>query len=170
LLHYGNQELGLIGIAMKKTRSTQVKRMKNQWGFTTLELLIAISILMVGLLGVASMQVSGIRGNYFSANTTMALTLAEEKMEELLALDYNHADLQDSQTGNNSDLTATAPVDHDEPVDESGQQVTGARFHRIWNVRDEDTGAGWPDMKTITVIVEWENNKHRVLLTSLRHE
>jgi type II secretory pathway component PulJ len=147
---------------MKETNAMKSKRGKNQWGFTTLELLIAISILMVGLLGVASMQVSGIRGNYFSANTTMGLTLAEEKMEELLALDYNHADLQDSELGNNSDLTSTATLDHDETVE--------GLYHRIWNVRDEDTGAGWPDMKTITVIVEWENNKHRVLLTSLRHE
>ena len=155
---------------MKETEPMKVKREKSQWGFTTLELLIAISILMVGLLGVASMQVSGIRGNYFSANTTMGLTLAEDKMEELLALNYNHGDLQDIEPLNNTDLTTTSPVDHDEPVDESGQQVTGARFHRIWNVRHEDTGAGWPDMKTITVIVEWEKNKHRVMLTSLRHE
>jgi type II secretory pathway component PulJ len=147
---------------MKETNAMKSKRRKGQRGFTTLELLIAISILMVGLLGVASMQVSGIRGNYFSANTTMGLTLAEEKMEELLALAYNHGDLQDSEPGNNSDLTSTATLDHDETVE--------GLYHRIWNVRDEDTGAGWPDMKTITVIVEWENNKHRVLLTSLRHE
>jgi hypothetical protein len=25
-------------------------------------------------------------------------------------------------------------------------------------------------MKTITIIVEWQNNKHRVILTSQRHE
>lgn len=150
---------------MKETNAMKSKRRKGQRGFTTLELLIAISILMVGLLGVASMQVSGIRGNYFSANTTIGLTLAEEKMEELLALAYNHGDLQDSELGNNSDLTTTATLDHDETVNDPG-----GPFHRIWNVRDEDTGAGWPDMKTITVIVEWENNKHRVLLTSLRHE
>jgi prepilin-type N-terminal cleavage/methylation domain-containing protein len=147
---------------MKETKAMKSKRGKGQRGFTTLELLIAISILTVGLLGVASMQVSGIRGNYFSANTTMGLTLAEEKMEELLALDYNHADLQDSELGNNGDLTTTVTLDHDETVE--------GLYHRIWNVRDEDTGAGWPDMKTFTVIVEWENNKHRVLLTSLRHE
>jgi hypothetical protein len=147
---------------MKETNAMKPKRMKNQVGFTTLELLIAISILTVGLLGVASMQVSGIRGNFFSANTTRGLTLAEEKMEELLALDYTHGDLQDSELGNNSDLTTTATLDHDETVE--------GFYHRIWNVRDEDTGAGWPNMKTITVIVEWENNKHRVMLTSLRHE
>ena len=147
---------------MKETKSIKSRVMQSQRGFTILELLIAISILTVGLLGVASMQVSGIRGNYFSANTTIGLTLAEEKMEELLALDYNHGDLQDSELGNNGDLTTTATIDHDETVE--------GLYHRIWNVRDEDTGAGWPDMKTITVIVEWENNKHRVMLTSLRHE
>jgi hypothetical protein len=150
---------------MKETNAMKPKRMKNQVGFTTLELLIAISILTVGLLGVASMQVSGIRGNYFSAHTTKGLTLAEEKMEELLALDYTHGDLQDSELGNNSDLTTTVTLDHDETVNDPD-----GSFHRIWNVRDEDTGAGWPTMKTITVIVEWEQNKHRVMLTSLRHE
>ena len=153
---------------MKETKPMKVKAMKSQSGFSILELLIALSILTVGLLGVASMQVSGIRGNYFSANTTMALTLAEEKMEELLALDYDDLVLGDDEAGNNGDLTSTATVDHDEWVDESGQ--AGGLFHRIWNVRDEDTGAGWPDMKTITIIVEWQNNKHRVILTSQRHE
>jgi len=45
----------------------------NQSGFTLLEVLIAISILTVGLLGVAQMQIMGIKGNYFSGNTTAAL-------------------------------------------------------------------------------------------------
>jgi Tfp pilus assembly protein PilV len=130
--------------------------------------LIAISILTVGLLGVASMQVSGIRGNYMSSNATLALTLAQDKMEELLAMDYDDADLGDDEAGNNGDLTSTTTTDHEDTVDESGQ--AGGRFHRIWNVRDEDTGAGWPDVKTLTVIVEWENNQHRVMLTSLKHQ
>jgi prepilin-type N-terminal cleavage/methylation domain-containing protein len=147
---------------MKETKPMKVKAMKSQSGFSILELLIALSILTVGLLGVASMQVSGIRGNYFSANTTTALTLAEEKMEELLALDYTHGDLQDSELGNNSDLTTTVTLDHPGTVE--------GIYHRMWNVRDEDTGAGWPDMKTITIIVAWKNNKHRVMLTSQRHE
>jgi len=127
---------------MKDARPLAAKRNERQSGFTILELLIAISVLVVGLLGVASMQVSGIRGNYVSSSTTMALTLAEDKMEELLALEYDDTDLQDSATGNNGDLTTTATVDHDETIDESGHAITGGRFHRIWSVRDEDTGAG----------------------------
>ena len=42
----------------------------NERGFTIVEVMVAIAILSVGILGVASMQVSAIRGNHFSDNTT----------------------------------------------------------------------------------------------------
>ena len=51
---------------------------KNE-GWTLIEVLIAIVILTVGLLGVGSMQISAIRGNFMSGNTSIALTLASEK-------------------------------------------------------------------------------------------
>jgi len=137
----------------------------NQSGFTLLEVLIAISILTVGLLGVAQMQIMGITGNYFSGNTTAALTLAEEKMEDLLGKSYTDADLNDDEPGNNANLTSITTIDHEElNIDETGQ-VGGGIYHRIWNVADDTPILG---TKTVAVIVTWDNDSHRVTLSCIK--
>ena len=52
-------------------------------GFPLLEVLIAISIFAVGLLGVATMQISAIRGNRLGNEVTQATFLGQAKLEEL---------------------------------------------------------------------------------------
>ena len=137
----------------------------NQSGFTLLEVLIAISILTVGLLGVAQMQIMGIKGNYFSGNTTTALTLAEEKMEDLLGKSYSHTDLDDTEPGNNANLTSITTVDRTENVNEDGQVVAGGFYRRIWNVADDTPILG---TKTVAVIVTRENDSHSVSIACIK--
>lgn len=138
----------------------------KQGGFTLIEVLIAISILTVGLLGVASMQISAMKGNYFSDKVTTALCLAEEKMEDLLAKDFSDADLSDSNILNNTNLASTTSVDSQENVNAAGQVVAGGFYRRIWNIRDDTD----PVMKTVAVIVTWDNNRHRVSVTSIKEQ
>jgi prepilin-type N-terminal cleavage/methylation domain-containing protein len=133
-------------------------------GFTLIEVLVAIVILTVGLLAVGTMQISAIRGNFMSGNTSIALSLASEKMEDLLNKDYNHADLGDSVTGNNSSLTSTTSVDHEENISEEGVVGAGSFYRRIWNIGDQAS----PTTKNVTVMVAWENNKHRVTIASIK--
>jgi type IV pilus assembly protein PilV len=118
----------------------------NQPGFTLLEVLIAISILTIGLLGVAQMQIMGIRGNYFSGNTTTALALAEEKMEDLLGDSY---------------AAVISGNDANNPIDETGQ--AGGIYTRMWVVADNSPII---DTKTVTVNVSWAN--HQVSLSSIK--
>jgi hypothetical protein len=106
----------------------------------------------------------GIRGNYFSGNTTTVLTLAEEKMEDLLGKSYSHADLNDDEPGNNANLTSITTIDHEElNIDETGQG--GGIYHRIWNVADNTPILG---TKTVAVIVTWDNDSHRVTLSCIK--
>jgi type IV pilus assembly protein PilV len=145
---------------MKKTQPLR-KVKKNQihrQGFTLIEVLVAITILTIGLLAVAKMQVSAIQGNYFSNNTTTALTLAEQKMEDLLGRNYaTDADLVDTQAGNNTDLTSLVTKDHEElNVNEEGVAGSGI-YHRVWNVADDTPIT---DTKTITIIVTWTKGSH----------
>jgi len=128
------------------------KMLGNQSGFTLLEVLIAISILTVGLLGVAQMQIMGIRGNYFSGNTTTVLTLAEEKMEDLLGRSYS-----------DTDLTSGNHLDPDNPIDETGQ--AGGIYSRMWVVADNTPIT---DTKTVTVSVSWDNMSHQVSLSCIK--
>ena len=133
-------------------------------GFTLIEVLVAIVILTVGLLAVGTMQISAIRGNFMSGNTSTALSLASEKMEDLLNKDFNHADLSNSVTGNDTNLSSITSVDHQENISEEGVVGAGAFYRRIWNI-DDETG---PTTKNMMVIVTWEKNKHRVSIASIK--
>lgn len=62
-------------------------------GFTLLEVLIAISIFSIGILAVGTMQISAINGNASARMHTEAATWAADRVERLMALPYNHPDL-----------------------------------------------------------------------------
>lgn len=57
----------------------------NQSGFTFIEVLVAISIFTIAILGVAMSTQSVIRANQENYFTTIATNLAQDKMEELKA-------------------------------------------------------------------------------------
>ena len=74
----------------------------RQSGFTILEVMIAISILAIGLLAVFSGQNMAIRGNDRASHLTEGMTLAQDKMEELLALPYDSVTTGSGTQGNYS--------------------------------------------------------------------
>lgn len=57
-------------------------------GFTLLEILIAITILAIGLLAVASMATIVIKSNSASNKLSIASTLVQDKLEEIRAMPY----------------------------------------------------------------------------------
>jgi type IV pilus assembly protein PilV len=107
-------------------------------GFTLVEVLIAIFLLTVGILGMASMQVMALQGNSFAGNISESNALCQYKIEELMALPYDHADLEDL----NADATPTSYTDPSPP---DGYVIT-------WEV-DADNPV--PDTKEIEVKVAW---------------
>jgi len=66
-------------------------QMSNESGFTLIEVLIALSIFAVGLLALASMQVTSLRGNANSQLFTAATALAEGTLDGMLARSSNDA-------------------------------------------------------------------------------
>jgi type IV pilus assembly protein PilV len=70
-------------------RGTEIIAMQNDAGFTIIEVVIAISILAVGLLGVAAMQTSAIQVNSAAGRMTTRINWAQDKMEELKALAFS---------------------------------------------------------------------------------
>src|SRR3990170_7936279 len=60
-----------------------VSRLRNNNGFTLVEIIVAMGILVIALLGLISVTVMVIKGNSFSKTMTTATTLAEGKMEQL---------------------------------------------------------------------------------------
>ncbi len=102
-----------------------MRRMRNARGFSIVELLVAITIIAIGVLAVAGLMPLARRSTIQSGDVTRAIEYAQQKMEELKNLEY------------------------EEVI--SGSDSTGI-FRRSWIV-DEDIPM--EDMKRITTKVTW---------------
>jgi type IV pilus assembly protein PilV len=58
-------------------------RPAGERGFTVIEVMIALTILLIGIAGLLAMQLTAVRANAFSRHATEAASLAEDKMEWL---------------------------------------------------------------------------------------
>ena len=104
----------------------------NSKGFTLLEVLIAMCLLAIAMMGLATLQSRGIRGNNLGNRTTQAIALAQDKLEQLINASRSQA------------ITAGA----ENNIDETG---TGSGiFRRSWTVQN-DTPVN--NAQTITVTV-----------------
>lgn len=101
-------------------------------GFTLLEVLIAISIFSIGILGVASMQITAINGTASARMRTEAATWAADRVERLMVLPYNHTDLDQA----NNPHSAT-----------EGEGV----YNIVWNITDDVIN----NFKEISITVTW---------------
>lgn len=72
-------------------------KLSDQTGFTLLEVLVAIVILSIGLLGMAQTQIATIRTNSQSNTMLAASSLAQATMEDILAMDGSDAIFQTEQ-------------------------------------------------------------------------
>jgi len=116
---------------MKLSQRKFFHRHHAEEGFTLIELLIAMSVLAFGILAIASMQASSLLGTQNAYRVTEGTTWAEETIEDLMALNYGHADLNPS----------TNP-----------HQVTQGDYTVTWNVTE---GSPISDTKTVDVDVTY---------------
>jgi len=111
-------------------RSWEKKRMVTQWrdqkGLTLVEILVAIGIIAIAILGLVSVTVTVMKGNTFSKTMTAATTLASDKMEQLKKTSY--AGLA------------------------SGADTVQSLYTRTWTVTQDSPAA---NMKTVVVTVQW---------------
>ena len=63
-------------------------RTLNNKGFSLIELLIAVTVLAVGLLAVAGLQGTAIQGNSHGNTISQATTIAQDRIEEIRDMDY----------------------------------------------------------------------------------
>lgn len=119
----------------------------NKKGFTLVEVLVGLVILAIGLLAIAGMQITSVKGNFFSNNITQASILAQNRLEELRHLDVSHADL--SLGTHDEGVVQTVPTD----------------FSRQYTV---DLVPG-TTMLSIVVTVRWrDNSDHSVSFSTIR--
>ena len=130
---------------------------KNGKGFTLVEIMIAILLLVIALVGLASVTVSVIKGNDLSRMVTTATTLAKDKMEQLKNLSTTSAGYGALDT-----LALT----------DGSQTVLETVYTRVWTVGAVGTTAPDNDttkMKKITVTVTWiwNGQSHNVTLEAI---
>ena len=117
---------------------TQIIRttVKTQKGLSLIELMIAMSVLALGMLAAASMQYSAVRNNTTGNVNTQAAMLAEAQLEILKNQDIDSA--------------ALAPGDYSDPtpIDENGNP--GGIYNRSWRI--DPLGAS---ARRIRVTVQW---------------
>jgi prepilin-type N-terminal cleavage/methylation domain-containing protein len=115
--------------------------MQNEKGLTLPEVLVAMVVLSLGLLALTKMQITAIQVNAASSRLTQGTAVAQDKVEQLMALPYDAADLDDNK----------APVGEFTPHNEDKETHPG--YTITWQV-DQDTATG---VKTINLQVTWSN-------------
>ena len=136
----------------------------NEAGLSLLEVLVGISILAVGLLAVAQMQITAIQGIDQSEEATVALNLAQEQLEQIINGDYNSADLADNNNANNNNLAgaritdaSTASANEWDGLPTGGpttvSTTTSGDYQIFWNVADNPSGT--TQYKEVVVIIQW---------------
>ncbi|MEA3429059.1 MAG: prepilin-type N-terminal cleavage/methylation domain-containing protein [Thermodesulfobacteriota bacterium] len=119
----------------------------NNSGFTLMEVLAAMLILSIGLLGMAALITGIINSNKLSNRISTATVLAQDKMEDVKRLGYSGMPA--------SDTTTT----------EAYNSITNySLYKRVTFTEVANPAAG---MKKITVTVYWDADDHSVVLQTI---
>jgi len=112
-------------------------------GFTLIEIMVAITLLSVGLLGMAGLTVGIMRGNALSSEVTTATVLAQAKMEDIKRVGYSGA----------TEIT------------EDYNSIAGYPLFKRDTVVDVDT----PDlgMKTVAITVSWDSDASSIAVETI---
>lgn len=73
---------------MKTRNNTFTRTGNNSRGFSLLEVLLGVTVFMIGMLGVTALNISSLKTNTFSGNMSEAVIIAGDKLEEILDMEY----------------------------------------------------------------------------------
>lgn len=141
-----------------------------QRGLSLVEVFVALLVLSVGLIALAKLQVDLVRGGADARARTIALSLAEEKVEDLrtFALTDGSGAWSTSNAVNPAFVMAWSYIETNtggrlvpQATYSSALEVAGVRFTRTWEVDDRDftnVASGITSRtKDVTVTVSWQN-------------
>jgi prepilin-type N-terminal cleavage/methylation domain-containing protein len=118
------------------------RRRERHSGFTLLEVLIALSLLGIGLLSLAAMQLTALSYGGRGRHLTKAAAVAEVRMEDLMRRRWTNL----AVTGG-----WTAAVIENEVVQSTANENEQA-YEVSWRIADLE--AGWT--RSVDVLVEWD--------------
>ena len=121
---------------------------RRDGGFTLIELMIAMTVLIIGIAGILSMQMTAMRSSAYSRHATEASVLGEDTMEALRTVPV-------------ASIVDTAA----ESINEHGIPDAGGLYTREWTITDDGTIA------TLVVVVRWKergSEDHAITFTTMR--
>jgi len=126
------------------SRKTPPSRSTALGGFTLIEMMVAVLLIGVGLMGLAAMSTTVTRANVQSSALTTASALAQQRVEQLRTDPYA------AIASGNDALT-----------------VDGVTYNRSWNVSVNVPDQG---LKTVDVTVSWTSRgkTHSTMLSTIR--
>ena len=126
---------------MQGPRGDHIRRAS---GYSLLEVMIALSILALGVLGATATQVTSTKFNRDSRVRTEAAYLAEQQMEAFHAIDGDAIEVIRTDAG--------YPNDPANPIDPDPTDGSARSFNRSWTITPDTPEAG---VFAITVTVSW---------------
>ena len=119
----------------------------NNSGFTLIEVLAAMLILSVGLLGIAALITGIISSNKLSNRISTATVIAQDKMEQIRMTGYSGMPVSDTTT-----------------TEDYNSITNYSLYNRVTFTEVANPDAG---MKKITVTVSWDADAHSVELKTI---
>lgn len=110
-------------------------RHQKAQGFTIIEAIIAVAILGVGILAMANMQIVAMSTNSIARHITESTIIAQTKLEEMMALAVDHADMKNSES----------------------PEVVDTIYSLEWTVAPDILTAPDATRRTITIRVKWRD-------------
>ena len=135
-----------MGKLMRSDHTTSSRRRRGrQSGISLIEVIIALSILGFGMLGIAAAQVSAYRFSDSSRDRTLAHQLAQQQIELFQAMSTNSIEV----------IRAAGPNDPLNPIDPDPNDNTPMIFNRSWTITPDTPEI---DVYTVVVNVAWVGN------------
>ena len=120
-------------------------------GFSLIEVMIALIFLAIGLLAIASLQVTSVRGNFFSNNLMQATYVAQDRLEYLKSLP--------------SDDPLLSLGDHPDPPNPP-TPISGIDFNRVYRV-----GLINGNLKSVKYTVSWNDGaNHSISFSTFKSQ
>lgn len=136
-------------------------------GFSLIEVMVALTILAVGLLALALLQTTAIKGNSLASKSTVATQLAQDQLEQFRHTAWTAIA---STPGAGYTLGTMEPVYTSLPGS-AGNTTTsrGTTYYRLWYVTPPPSPPA--TLRTITVWTCWQDERqiwHNVMLQTQR--
>ena len=125
------------------------RKLRGKEGFSLIEVLVALVILAVGLLGLALFQTTAIKGNAIASKWTVATELAQDRLERFRHVDW--VSIRPSDPGGFIPGTQPPQSAYGSLGGAVGDNtiVRGTQFYRVWQVTSNATDSLHDDHRLV---------------------